>query len=244
MELLVEMSEVEKGKTYDLFPCKCKHCGKTFFKTRKVIKRIIVEKGEGNHGTGEYCDIKCRSASTKITQLEVECKQCGKNFIKRIVEIKKSPNHYCSHSCAATYQNTHKTHGTRRSKLETYIEERLKTLFLFLPIDFNKKDAIDSELDIYIPSLKLAIELNGIFHYEPIYGQDKLDKIQNNDNRKFQACIEKGISFCTIDSSSFKNFKKEKADKFVEIISGIIKQHIRFKNEDTDFNISLYSIDK
>ena len=70
-----------------------------------------------------------------------------------------------------------------------------------LDISYNKKDIIESELDIYIPSLKLAIELNGIVHYEPIYGSDKLTKIQNNDKQKSIRCYEAGIEFATIDTS-------------------------------------------
>jgi len=49
-------------------------------------------------------------------------------------------------------------------------------LYPDLVIHFNKKDAINSELDIYIPSLKLAFELNGIFHYEPIFGKENFLK--------------------------------------------------------------------
>ena len=78
------------------------------------------------------------------------------------------------------------------------------------------------ELDIYIPSLKLAFELNGIYHYEPIHGSDKLNKIQNNDNRKFQACAEQGISLCIIDTSSQSYFKENTSEKFLKIIINII----------------------
>lgn len=89
---------------------------------------------------------------------------------------------------------------------------------------FNDKTTINSELDIYIPSLKLAFELNGIFHYEPIYGKDKLSKIENNDSRKIQACNERNIEICIIDISSLKNFKPHKANSFLNIITNIISK--------------------
>ena len=157
-----------------------------------------------------------------ITSIFVTCKQCKKKFTKRQGEIKNSPNHFCSRSCSATYQNTHKTKGTRISKLELWLAEQLPLLYPKLGFHFNRKDAITSELDIYIPSLKLAFELNGIFHYEPIFGKEKLKQIKNNDDRKFQACIEKGIELCTIDSSTLTYFKPQKAQRYLAIICEII----------------------
>ena len=147
---------------------------------------------------------------------------CEKEFDKLYCELKKSPNSFCSRSCAATYNNKNKTHGTRRSKLEIYLEEELKIKYNKLEIHFNRKDTINSELDIYIPSMKLAFELNGIFHYEPIYGDKKLNQIQNNDTRKFQACLEKGIEMCIIDVSSLSYFKPANAKKYLDIVCGLI----------------------
>jgi hypothetical protein len=100
-------------------------------------------------------------------------------------------------------------------------------LYPNLEFHFNRKDAINSELDIYIPTLKLAFELNGIFHYEPIYGSEKLDQIKNNDSRKYQACIEKNIELCIIDSSGLKYFKPEKCQKYLDIITNIINTKLK-----------------
>jgi hypothetical protein len=99
--------------------------------------------------------------------------------------------------------------------------------FPSLNIKYNNKDAINSELDIYIPSLKLSFELNGIYHYEAIHGEEKLTKVQNNDARKFQACLEKGIELCIVDTSSLKYMKESNAIKFFNIISNIIKQKLQ-----------------
>ena len=152
------------------------------------------------------------------------CTNCGKTFNKIPSQI--HDNNFCSSSCAAIYNNTHKTKGNRRSKLEKYLEEQLNLLYPDLEILFNSKEIINSELDIYLPKLKLAFELNGIFHYESIYGQNKLDQIQNNDNRKFQACIEKGINLCIIDTSKQKYFKEQTSQKYLDIIINIVKERI------------------
>ena len=122
----------------------------------------------------------------------------------------------------STYNNTHKKHGTRRSKLEVWLEQQLTTLYPEVEFHFNRKDAINAELDIYIPSMKLAFELNGIFHYEPIYGPEKLSQIQNNDQRKHAACYESGIEMCLVDVSSMKKFKEKGAMKFLIGIRKII----------------------
>jgi hypothetical protein len=37
--------------------------------------------------------------------MEVVCKQCFKKFNKKLSEIEKFPNHFCSRSCAASYNN-------------------------------------------------------------------------------------------------------------------------------------------
>lgn len=90
----------------------------------------------------------------------------------------------------------------------------------------NRLALVSAELDIYIPSLKLAFELNGLFHYEPIFGPEKLAQIQNNDERKYQACLEKDIELCLIDVSSFNYFKLEGAQKYLDGIQEIVNANL------------------
>ena len=172
-----------------------------------------------------FCSSECKKLSSDLRcKSEVTCKVCGKLFKKKKCDIKKTINNFCSHSCNGTYNNTHKLVGTRRSKLEKWLEETLVAKFPQTDFTFNQKSIINSELDIYIPSMKLAFELNGIFHYEPIFGEEKLSQTQNNDHRKFQACAERGISLCIIDISGQKYFKESTSQKYLDIISDIINQ--------------------
>lgn len=194
----------------------CSNCNKKCERKDRLCNRTL------KYSNNLYCSKKCfyEYNNPKL----VFCKNCNKEFYKQPSQIKNGRNNFCSRSCNAKYTNSNKKHGNRRSKLESYLENQLNKLFPNLQILYNNKEVIKSELDIYIPSLKLAFELNGIFHYEPIYGSDKLESIQNNDNRKFQACLEQGIELCIIDTSSQKYFKESTSEKFLNIIVNVINK--------------------
>jgi hypothetical protein len=172
-----------------------------------------------------FCSQSC-SRTSSSPPIVVVCEQCHTTFKKLPSGIKKTKHNFCNHSCAAKYTNTHKTKGTRISKLEIWLSKQLPKLYPALEFHFNRKDAINGELDIYIPSLKLAFELNGVFHYEPIYGPEKLASIQNNDTRKVQACLEHSIELCLIDISSQTYFKEQSSMKFLAIIQNIINHKL------------------
>jgi hypothetical protein len=66
--------------------------------------------------------------SKDCSKLSLNCSALlTKPFLKKLKKSKKVNihNHFCCQSCAGRYNNTHKTHGTRRSKMETYLEEHL-----------------------------------------------------------------------------------------------------------------------
>ena len=200
----------------------CDYCKNSFDKDSKFIKH---KKDRGDKHV--FCSNKC-VAKFRDNSKTFECHVCKTAFIRQRSQLKsKSGFQFCSKSCSAQWNNSHKTKGTRISKLEVWLSIRLPSLYPGLEFQFNRKDAIESELDIYIPSLKLAFELNGIFHYEPIYGEKKLASIKSNDDRKFQACLERGIELCIIDSSRLKYFKDKNVIPFLQIIQDIINRKLR-----------------
>jgi hypothetical protein len=222
MKKLFTELEFLQAQSKDLLSLECYTCNKTFKRMKADIKNVSHEK---SRNAVKYCSNECVGLA-KRNKKKMVCEQCYNIFMKSPSQIKKTKHHFCSRSCAATYTNTHKTKGTRVSKLEIYLQKELTTIFPELTFHFNRKDTINSELDIYIPSLNLAFELNGIFHYEPIFGDDKLSQIQNNDQRKFQACLKYNIELCLIDTSSMKYFKKNNAQKYLKIIIHIIQQKL------------------
>ena len=198
----------------------CYYCKKPFKITLKLFN-LNKKRGEYNN----YCSIDCsnKGHNTRVTVL---CKLCEKSFIIQNNLSNNGKNKFCSKSCAATYNNSHKKHGYRRSKMEMWLEEKIKQNYPDLIVDYNKTSAINAELDIYIPSLKLAFELNGIFHYEPVYGPEKLMSTKFNDANKYKKCHELGISLCVIDTSKMKYFKESNLLPYWTIIENIINENI------------------
>lgn len=128
-----------------------------------------------------------------------------KKILKKVSEIKKSENHFCSSSCAGTYTNQHRKTGNRISKLEVYLQKNLKGY----TFEYNNRVICDGlELDIYIQELKMSFEINGIVHYKPIYGEEKFCKIVEKYKLKMKLCNDKNIKFIIIKDES-KKFTEE-----------------------------------
>ena len=199
----------------------CNFCGRVYNNKKSILKR-------GKKRSNTFCSDRChREWDTQHQTVSVKCGNCHRNVrrVKSQHTKSKSGFAFCSKSCAATYNNTHKTKGTRRSKMEVFLEKSLRSCFPKLTILFNDKTAIGSELDFYFPDLKLAIEVNGILHYEPIYGDKKFEQIKNNDQRKLIACYEKGIELVIIPTTKKYMTTKMKEEYWTEV-SKIIKMRL------------------
>jgi hypothetical protein len=224
MKTLFTEEEFKNTKSTDKLLCECLYCFKPF----GVEKKLITFELKNNRNRHIYCSTECYFNSQKVKPILFECKNCNIKFDRRESSNKKtnSGNFFCSQSCSTTFNNKNKSHGNRRSKLEVWLENELKTIYPNLPIDFNSKDAIGSELDIFFPTINFAVELNGIFHYEPIYGVDKLNKIQENDKSKTKLCHDLKIDLCIIDVSEQKYVKPSTSKKYLDIITNIVNERL------------------
>lgn len=224
MKTLFTEEEYKNSKSTNKLLCECLHCKKSF----GVEKKLITYELKNNRNRHIYCSTKCYYNAQKVLPIIFKCKNCNCEFNRKESSNKKdsSGNYFCSQSCSTTFNNKNKTHGNRRSKLEIWLESQLKVIYPNLPIDFNKKEVIGSELDIYFPTLNFAVELNGIFHYEPIYGIDKLNKIQENDQSKTKLCHDLKIDLCIIDVSEQKYVKPSTSKKYLDIITNIVNERL------------------
>ena len=220
--LLFTEEEYSKAKFRDLLPCKCDVCGTI---TKRIKKHFFDKKK--NNSKYDFCSHKCQ-AKIQNTKVSCVCLNCGKEFYrqKKELERSKSGNYFCSRSCMAYYNNSHKDYGYRRSKFEIYTEEILRNKFPNLEIIFNNSSVIGYELDIYIPSLKLAFEINGIFHYKPIFGEYKFQRTQEIDKAKLNECEVQGIQLIVIDISSISKFSEDIANSFIQDIITIVERNL------------------
>ena len=167
-----------------------------------------------------FCNRECKRIYT-TKAVTVECGWCNQPVTRLLAEFNSSVSGhmFCNQSCAASFNNT-KKRKSRRSKCESLLFELLQIEFPELVMFSNDKTLLHGlELDIAIPSLSLGIEWNGVVHFKPIYGEEKLLRIQENDQRKLEVALEEGIQVIVIpDLMSSRTFVYETFKKVARAI--------------------------
>src|ERR1017187_5890832 len=162
----IDIEEFNIAKWREIIPCVCDFCFKNFLKSkRKILHGAVKTKDKIKKAikfTADrkvFCSGDCHQAyRMKLGNKQVICKNCATIVVKQLSSINKNGANFCSQSCAGIYNTAHKTKGNRRSKLEVWLEQQLFLKYPKLVFHFNRRDSINSELDIYLPELKLAFE--------------------------------------------------------------------------------------
>lgn len=207
----------------------CQFCNKIFKVNSGRIRRSCIDKyiNPKRNIDYRYCCIQCskQNVAKNMTTKIVECVVC-----KKLIKRKLSDRNYykfscCSKSCTMKHLlkiKAFKQKGSSRSKLEKWLEQNLKRCFPALNIIYNDRKIVGLELDIYIPSLKLAFELNGPTHYKQIYKGTDLSVIQSRDKRKLENCKKLGINLHIISTEFHKKSDQENNIHYFYYIKQII----------------------
>ena len=107
------------------------------------------------------------------------------------------------------------------SKLEKYLMDKL--LENSYKVDFHKEQTLSNtklQIDLFLPALNIAIEVDGPSHFEPVWGDDSLKRNKKYDNKKEGLIIGKGWHLIRIKQT--KDFSKSRAEIiYAELIQAI-----------------------
>jgi very-short-patch-repair endonuclease len=93
------------------------------------------------------------------------------------------------------------------SKLEKFLLKNL--LAGGYKVDFHKEQTLVNtklQIDLFVPSIGTAIEVDGPSHFAPVWGEDALEKNKKYDNKKEGLIIGKGWNLIRIKQQ--KDFSK------------------------------------
>jgi very-short-patch-repair endonuclease len=88
------------------------------------------------------------------------------------------------------------------SKLERAIQDFLSELGM--KYESHKKDLIATqklEIDLFVPSIRTIIEVDGLSHFEPIWGEEQLAKQVRFDTQKDGIILSRGFNILRIEST-------------------------------------------
>lgn len=103
MRIITDDEEFQDSKHNHLIKLQCYICDSVFEKPKNQVLANIKANSNGKQ-TGRYCSSNCLKQS-RMTGKVLNCKNCNKIIYKNKTQFTKSPNHFCSQSCSATYSN-------------------------------------------------------------------------------------------------------------------------------------------
>lgn len=107
------------------------------------------------------------------------------------------------------------------SKLEKFLLESL--IKDGYKVDFHKEQSLLNtklQIDLFLPTLNIAIEVDGPSHFKPVWGQENLKRNKGYDNKKTGLILGKGLVLIRIKQT--KDFSKARAST----IYNVLKTHI------------------
>lgn len=107
------------------------------------------------------------------------------------------------------------------SKLEKYILDHL--LKHNFKVDFHKEQILSNtklQIDLFLPTMGIAIEVDGPSHFLPVWGEDALQKNITYDQKKQGLIVGKGLTLIRIKQT--KDFSKARANQICQDLVSLL----------------------
>lgn len=122
------------------------------------------------------------------------------------------------------------------SKLEKFLLEKL--IEDGETVEFHKEQSLVNtklQVDLFLPNINVAIEVDGPSHFAPVWGEESLKKSKSYDHKKQGLILGKGWILIRIKQR--KDFSKARADKIYDDLKVLIKAIASKTTSTTNFSI-------
>ena len=105
----------KKTKSRDLLEITCIVCKENF----ELTKHQLQTNWRRSTNKILFCSKTCNATFKTIEKVTTNCNHCDKEFLKDQKDFKRSENHFCSKSCAVSFNNKNRTEESRNKQKET-----------------------------------------------------------------------------------------------------------------------------
>lgn len=105
-------------------------------------------------------------------------------------------------------------------------------------VDFHKEQTLVNtklQIDLFLPKLDIAIEVDGPSHFEPVWGEDSLAKNKTYDKKKEGLIIGRGWNLIRIKQT--KDFSPARGLYYYNLLKQAIDSIIQNKDSNKSFTI-------
>jgi hypothetical protein len=122
------------------------------------------------------------------------------------------------------------------SKLEKFIFNKL--LEDGYKVDFHKEQSLLTtklQIDLFLPTMNVAIEIDGPSHFLPVWGDDALQKNIKYDQKKEGLILGKGLKLIRIKQT--KDFSKSRSNNTYTNLKNLLENISNQTNSERNFTI-------
>lgn len=104
-------------------------------------------------------------------------------------------------------------------------------------VDFHKEQNLLNtklQIDLFLPKMNVAIEVDGVSHFEPVWGEDSLKRNKKYDNKKTGLILGKGMVLIRIIQK--KDYSKSRGEYMYQELKNVL-DNIKTQFPDKDNRI-------
>jgi very-short-patch-repair endonuclease len=234
LEVIKDLYQIQKksfqeiAEIYETYPNKIRRDAKNLgikIRSKSEAQKLALETGKHKHPT----------KGTKRTDTTKD--KIGKSVMHSWETMSKSELKRRSILAKANWENLSEDEKQDRfNKANQAVRESSKTgskleRFLYkgllnngYRVEQHKENILNTKLhiDLFLPTISVAIEVDGPSHFEPVWGEEALKRAQTYDNKKTGILIGKGIKLIRIKQK--KDFSKARASLILENLLGAIQK--------------------